>query len=164
MAYLTFSDRINTCIKASGGVAHFTSCLNALYQLQPQDVVTDFKELFSFIRTRLRKRALIFVLTQLDDPIAAEQLAASIQIVARQHLVVVGTLNPAWVQPIFSKTEVHQTAELYRHLAGHLVWQKQASIHEALSQYGIQWISLENEQMVTQLISKYTSLKQKQRI
>jgi uncharacterized protein (DUF58 family) len=72
---LTFSDRIHAFERARAGKKQFARCRNALYAVQPQPVSADYSELSRFLQTNVRKRALLFLLTNLDDPYATETLA-----------------------------------------------------------------------------------------
>jgi len=56
---LTFTDGVDTFVRARNGKTHYSGCRDALYTLQPQIVTPDFDELCTFIRLRLRRRALI---------------------------------------------------------------------------------------------------------
>ncbi|MCI0349275.1 MAG: DUF58 domain-containing protein, partial [Acidobacteriales bacterium] len=72
---LSFSDRIHNFVRAKTGKAHYSACRDALFGLQPRLVTPDYGELFSFIRLRLRRRALLLFLTDLDDPVLAESFS-----------------------------------------------------------------------------------------
>ena len=99
---LTFSDKVQKFVRAKNGKAHYAACRDALYTLHPQIVTPDFAELFTFIRLRLRRRALLIFLTSLDDPVLAETFTRHLDLVSRQHLVLVNMMQPPGVQPAFS--------------------------------------------------------------
>jgi len=99
---LTFSDKIETFLRARNGKAHYHACRDALYTLQPREVAPDFDELSTFIRLRLRRRALLLFFTSLDDPVVAESFVRNMDLLCRQHLVLVNMLQPPGVRPIFS--------------------------------------------------------------
>src|SRR6185437_621088 len=69
---LTFTDKIEKFVRAKNGDVHYNACRDALYTLEPKIVTPDFDELCTFIRLRLRRRALLVFLTALDDPAVAE--------------------------------------------------------------------------------------------
>ena len=56
---VTFADRVEKFVRAGSGQAHYGACRDALYRLQPQPVTPDFDELGTFLRLRLRRRALL---------------------------------------------------------------------------------------------------------
>ena len=81
----------------------------------------DFDEIATFLRLRLRRRAMILFLTSLDDPVLAENFARATQFLARRHLVMAGMPRPESAQPLFHDSQVESTEDIYRHLAGHLI-------------------------------------------
>ena len=114
---ITFSDRVLSFVRAKSGQAHYDACRDRLYTLQPQDVTPDFEELCSFIRLRLRKRALLICLTALDDPMLAESFAKASELVSRQHLMLVDMLQPEGAEPLFSEAaDVGALDDIYRRL------------------------------------------------
>src|SRR5262249_48823294 len=119
---VTFSDKVEKFVRAKNGQAHYNACRDALYTLQPKTVTPDFDELCTFIRLRLRRRALLVFLTALDDPAIAESFVRNIELIRRQHLVLVNVVRPPGVNPVFSSPDVADVDDLYRHLGGHLQW------------------------------------------
>ena len=82
---LTFTNKVESFVRAKNGKAHFSACRDALYTLQPQVVTPDFDELCTFIRLRMRRRALLVILTSLDDPVLAESFVRNLELIRRQH-------------------------------------------------------------------------------
>ena len=90
---LTFDDKVRTFLKAKMGKAHFNVCRDALYMLQPRNVSPDFAELITFIGTHIRRRALMVILTHLDDPVLADGFTRHIDLIARHHVVLVNMIK-----------------------------------------------------------------------
>ena len=84
---LTFDDRIRKFVRAKSGKAHYDVCRDALHTLQPKSVTPDFAELFTFIATKIRRRALLIFLTNLDDPVLAESFTFNIDLISRKHII-----------------------------------------------------------------------------
>src|ERR1043166_1726653 len=133
---LTFSDKIETFIRARNGKAHYHACRDALYTLQAREVTPDFDELSTFIRLRLRRRALLLFFTSLDDPVAAESFMRNMDLLCRQHLVLVNMLQPPGVRPLFSNTNVNSETELYGELPGHMRWHGLRELEKVLQRRG----------------------------
>jgi uncharacterized protein (DUF58 family) len=161
---VTFSDRVEKFVRAKNGKAHYSVCRDALYTLQPRVVTPDFDELCTFLRLRLRRRALIVFLTSLDDPALAESFARNMDLIRLQHLVLVNMIRQPGVQPLFSDSKVSSVDELYEHLGGHLQWQKLVRLEKALGRRGVQFSVLENERLSAELVSQYLNVKQRQLI
>ena len=159
---LTFSDKIETFLRARNGQSHYHACRDALYTLRTREVAPDFDELSTFIRLRMRRRALLLFLTSLDDPVAAESFLRNMNLICRQHLVLVNMLQPPGVQAIFSNEGVSNANELYGELAGHLRWQQLRELEKVLQRRGVRLSLLQSERLAVDLVSQYLNVKQRQ--
>jgi uncharacterized protein (DUF58 family) len=161
---LTFAHKIGTFVRAKNGKAHYGACRDALYTLDSQIVTPDFDEVCSFIRLRLRRRALLVFLTSLDDPVIAESFVRNMDLIRHQHLVLVNMLQPPFVAPIFTNPNVQTLDQLYQQLGGHLLWQKLRELEKTLQRRGVRFSLLANERLSAELVSQYFGVKQRQLI
>ena len=161
---LTFSDGIHKFLRARTGKGHFDACRDALYALEPRTVTPDFSEMASFVRTRLRRRALLLILTNLDDPVLAEQFVASCALFERHHLVLVNMLTPPKVGPMFSGDLPRVADDVYDRLAGHLIWHDLQQLKRTLHRQGVTFGMLPHASLAADLVSQYVSVKQRQLI
>ena len=159
---LTFTDKVENFVRARNGQSHYNACRDALYTLQPKIVTPDFDELCTFIRLRLRRRALLVFLTALDDPAMSDSFVRNVDLVRRQHLVLVNMLQPPGVRPLFANPDVESVDELYQELGGHLRWQKLRELQKVLQRRGVLFSLLDNERLSAELVSQYLSVKQRQ--
>jgi uncharacterized protein (DUF58 family) len=160
--YVTFSDKVLQFVRAKNGRDHYATCRDAIYALQPQIVTPDFEELGTFLRLRLRRRALLVILTALDDPVLAENFVRSLDLMARQHLILVNMMQPPGIAPLFSDGTAGSLDDLYLKLGGHLRWQKLRELGQVLQRRGAKFSLLENEQLSVQLVTQYLNVKQRQ--
>ncbi len=159
---VNFSDRVDRFLRAGNGKAHYHACKDALYTLQPSGVTPDYQELCSFLRLRLRRRALLIILTDLNDPILAESFARSVELIASQHLVLVNMRRPEGAQPLFSIPNALTPDSMYRNLGGHLLWQNLCDVQKTLHLRGITLTQLEDANMSGQIVTQYLNVKQRQ--
>jgi uncharacterized protein (DUF58 family) len=159
---LAFDDRVRKFVRAKNGKVHYDACREALYTLQARSVTPDFAELFTFIATKIRRRALLLLLTNLDDPALAESFAGNIGLISRRHLVIVNTLKPAGADPLFKNPDVNSIDDIYRRLGGHLVWRHLREIERQLHRRGVGFNQFENENLCVDLVTQYMSVKQRQ--
>jgi len=152
---LAFTNKVETFVRARSGRTHYNACRDALYTLQPRIVTPDFDELATFIRLRLRRRALIIFLTALDDPSIAENFVRNIDLIRRQHLVLVNMIRQTGTAPLFTDSSVASVDDLYEMLGGHLRWQKLRQLEKTLERRGIRFSMIENERLCAELISQY---------
>ena len=158
-----FSDRIESFVRARTGKAHFATCRDALYQLHPKIVTPGFDEVASFLRLKLRRRALILFLTELDDPVLAENFASAVRILSNQHLVMAGMLRPPGVAQLFSDgSKVESDDDLYAKLGGHLAWRALREFEITMRRKGVRVTLFSPETVATQVVGLYQEVKQRQ--
>ena len=161
---ITFSDRVLKFVRAKNGKAHYSACRDAIYTLHPQTVSPDFDELASFIRLRMRKRALLVFLTALDDPVLAESFVRNMDLICRQHLILVNMMQPPGVQPLFSDPDVESLDGVYRQLGGHVLWHNLRELEKVLKHHGVRFSLVNNEKLSAQLVTQYLGVKRRQLI
>jgi uncharacterized protein (DUF58 family) len=159
---IAFSDRIHQFVRARGGKAHYRACRDAIYKLQPRRVSPDFAELFGFIQTVLRRRALLVVLTALDDPVLAESFAQAVTTASRRHLVLVSVAGTPGVQPLFEGPPPASLDDLYRGVAGQLFWKRFRELRRTLDRAGVRFSVLDPARLETELTSLYLDVKRRQ--
>jgi uncharacterized protein (DUF58 family) len=159
---LAFDDRVRKFVRAKSGKAHYNVCRDALHTLQARSVSPDFAELFTFMATKIRRRALLILLTNLDDPVLAESFTANIDVISRRHLVLVNMLKPAAAQPLFSDPSANTVDDIYRKLGHHLQWRHLRETEKHLRRRGVGFCLLENENLCTDIVSQYLTVKRRQ--
>ncbi len=159
---VTFSNRVQRFLRARNGSAHYGACRDALYTLEPQLVNPDFDELCTTLRLRLRHRALLVFLTSLDDPVVTESFLRNVELIRRQHLVLVNVLRTPGAQPVFADDTVASVDDVYRQLGGHLLWHDRRELERQLYHRGVQMAQLENEKLCVQMVADYLRVKQRQ--
>ncbi len=159
---VTFTDKVQNFVRAKNGKVHYGTCRDALYTLQPQIVSPDFDELCTFIRLRLRRRTMLFFLTSLDDPALAESFVRNLDLIRRQHLVLVNMIQPPGVAPVFTNPNVASVDQLYEHLGGHLQYTRLRELEKVLKRRGVQFSLLGNERLSAELVSQYLNVKRRQ--
>jgi uncharacterized protein (DUF58 family) len=160
---VAFSDRVERFVRAGSGRVHFNLCRDALFDGRSRPVAPDYAELAAFLRTRLRRRALLLVLTDLEDPAHAEAFQAAARVVAKRHLVLAFGLRAEGVEPLFGSPAA-SAAEVYRRLAGHRRWQKLEELRRSLARDGVGFHLAASEGLVGDVVSRYAEAKARQRI
>lgn len=159
---VVFDRRVRVFIKPGSGAAHYAACRDAIYALQPANVVPDIPEVVRFIRSQFRRRSLLFFLTDLSDPVLAEDLMKHVSLLSRQHLVFVNQMRPPEVSPLFTGAPVGDPEELYERLAGHLRWSELRGAATKMKPLGVTSSLLESESMSVDLLGQYLRVKERQ--
>jgi uncharacterized protein (DUF58 family) len=159
---ITFSDKVEQFVRARSGMSHFLACRNAIYDLQPRPVSPSFEEVFSFIQTRLQRRALLIFLTALDDPLLSETFSHHCGVVARRHLVIVATAQQGAAQPLFAGDLPADTDEVYQRLASHLAFRDRLELKKKIERQGLKFAVLRPGSISADLAALYLSVKRSQ--
>ena len=159
---LAFDNKIRSFLKAKMGKAHFDVCRDTLYTWLPQSVSPDFAELLTFIGTKIRRRALLVFLTHLDDPVLADSFTQHIDVISRNHVVLVNMIRPPAVKPLFSSESVSSVNDIYNELGGHMIWRRIRETQKILQRRGVGFAMLDDENLCSELVSQYLALKRRQ--
>ncbi|WP_404423812.1 DUF58 domain-containing protein [Nibricoccus sp. IMCC34717] len=159
---VVFDNRIRTFIPAGHGDGHYSACREAVAALQPSDAAPDVAELVRSLRTRIRRRSLLFILTDLSDPVVAEDFARLAPPLARQHAVLLSHLPPPDIARLFARPDVTGTDDLYDRLAGHERWLELRATERLLIAAGIRTTAVAHEALAASLISQYIEARQRQ--
>ena len=158
---VTFSSEVHGFVRARNGKAHYAACRDAIYRLNAQTGPADFDELFTFLRGRLRRRALLIVLTSLDDPVQAESFVRASRLLAQKHLVVAGMLAAPGTEPLFS-TDAAGVDDIYQKLGGHLAWRSLRQVELDLQRHGVRFHLFPAATLSHDLVTIYDEIKQRQ--
>jgi uncharacterized protein (DUF58 family) len=161
---LTFSDKVDGFLRARNGKPHYNACRELLTTLHPRLVTPDFDDLFSFLRLRLRRRALIIILTDLNDPVLAERFVQGSNLIARQHLLLVDMVRPPGSKMLFSQADADSVDSLYDRLAGHMLLHDTLELKNTLHRHGVTLALLDDSRLTADLVSQYLTIKQRQQI
>lgn len=159
---ISFSDQVDRFVRSKNGRQHFDSCRDAIYALEPGQVSPNYEELIIFIRKHLTHRALIIVLTDLSDPVAAESFLAMVQLISRQHLILVNMIRPGAARPVFSDSDVTTTRDIYERLSGHFHWGELQDIERMLRGSGVQFALPESGELTLEVVNNYMRIKSRQ--
>lgn len=153
--------QVRTFLRAGNGAAHYGACREAIHGLEPSENSPDFAGIFSLLRTRLRRRSLLIFLTDLGDPVLADEFAKHVRVLSRQHLVLVNQVRTPGVEPLFAR-EVAGADEIHARLAGHFQWRETRDIASRLQPLGVTAAMLSNERLAADLVGQYLQVKRRQ--
>ena len=114
---MLFADRPLAFLRAGKGKPHYGRFRDMLASLESAESSPDYAEVFTALRLRLRKRAMIIFLCSLDEPALAEGFAEGVGLLSRQHLVSVVSLRSPSLRPIFQGALPDSDAEAAARLA-----------------------------------------------
>jgi len=135
-----------------------------LYTITAETVAPAYDELATFVRTRMRRRSLLLVLTDLGDPVLAESFLRNIDLFCRQHLVMVCMLKQPGIAPLFAGPPAESVDAVYDRLGGHMMWHKLNELRKSLQHRGILLSLADHEALSVELVTRYINIKARQQL
>ncbi len=160
---ITFHDGLTDFVRAGRGAAHGAACRQALSRLNERPLSPDFSEVAAQVSVRLRGRALILFLTDLDDAATAEGFSEAAVFLSRRHVVAAATLRPAAAKPLFS-AEAQSLDDVYQQVSGHLGWRALKELEARLRHQGVRFGVFDENVLSRQVSGLYHEIKMRQLI
>jgi uncharacterized protein (DUF58 family) len=158
---LAFDDAPRGFVAPGGGDATERKIIRAVYDLEARLVEPDYAAAFAFARTRVRKRSLVVLLTQVLDQAAAARVSALLRGLMPRHLALCVLLRDRDVDQLVAG-EVKDPRELYvRGAAAEAILWREALIRD-LKSAGVLVLDAYPEQMTPQVVKRYVEVKARQ--
>lgn len=161
---VAFERTVERFVRAASGKAHFSACRDALYTVRPRMNSPDFAELATFIRLRLRRRALLIFFTDLADPVLAEDFQRDVARICGKHLVLVCMPARAEVAPLFAGAPAEDDDDVYARLAGHIAWRHLRELELSLRRQGVVMAHVSPARLSGEAVARYLDIKSRQLI
>ena len=159
---IVFDDQVRKFIRAGRGREHYAACRDALYTVQPRQVNPNYEELYTFLRMNLNRRSLIVILTLLDDPVLSENFIRYAGFLARRHVVLTSIIRQPSIRPLFQETHAECVEDVYRDLAGHIIWHRQQILARSLHRNGIAVGFIDHSRLCPEIVTQYLGIRRRQ--
>lgn len=159
---VAYGSRVSRFVRANAGRQHSQVVQDALFNLTPEMAPADVASLFTFLRLRIRQRALLIFMTDLADGVAAEEFKKHVGLISRNHYVIVNSIRRPGVYPAFS--DEYDAPSIAQQISGHLRWEGLRRLKSDLDAMGVQFSLLDQEKLSVDVVNQYLSVKQRQLI
>jgi uncharacterized protein (DUF58 family) len=113
---VAFDRQVRAIVAPAHGRGQLTRVTEAMYELEPALVESDYRGAFTTTLARFRRRALLVVLTDLVEQAVGEFLLPALPLISASHLVLVGAVqDPEVLQ--WARARPADAAEAYRKAA-----------------------------------------------
>ena len=137
--------------------------VDAMVELQPRLVETDYRLACTQLDARFRRRSLVVVLTDLAEAVTLEQLVPAVRLLARRHLVMVAAV----ADPDLGRWADDAAVDIdgaYRKAAASRVLEQRRTIRLALGQLGMGVLDEVPGRLPLALVDAYLTMKAEQRL
>lgn len=136
--------------------------LNAVYDLQASSHAPDYVQAAGDLMTRLKKRSLVVLITNLRDE-DAEELRPALSLLRKQHLVVLASLQEAALNEI-AQHRVEHFDEALRLAATAVYLEQRRLAHQSLQGSGVLLLDVEPSHLPIHLVNRYLDIKRSGRL
>lgn len=143
-------------------IAALHALLNHAYDIEPTLAMPDYELAASQIMTRMRRRALVIVLTNLRDEDDAALMPA-LRLLRTRHLVVLASLREAIISRALS-TRVDTFERAVTHAAAADYLESRDRVFRRIENTGAMTLDIEPERLPIALVNRYLGLKREGRL
>jgi uncharacterized protein (DUF58 family) len=90
---ISFDERVRAVVPPSNQGSQMARVADSMYDLHPVLRESDYRGAFTETMARFRRRALLVILTELNEQAIADTLLPALPLLARRHLIVVGAVR-----------------------------------------------------------------------
>jgi uncharacterized protein (DUF58 family) len=155
---VVFDREVRAVIEPSKARAQASRVTEALFDLQPELVETDYRGAFAETIVRFRRRAMLVLLTELNEQAAEEYLVPALPLVVRSHVVVIGAVRDPEVER-WATARATTPDEAFRRAAAVQALDERARAAARLRGLGATVVDAEPGQLSADLADTYLRLK-----
>lgn len=155
---LVFDADVRKVMEPSKMRAQVGRVTEALFDLEPQLVESDYSGAFAETVVRFRRRAMLVLLTELNEQAAEEYLVPALPLIARSHLIVVGAVRDPEVER-WATTPATDPESVYRRSAAIAALDQRARFSARLRSFGVTVVDAAPGKLSGELADTYLRLK-----
>ncbi len=153
-----FSNRIESYLPVTKGHAALPRLLEAVYRVEGRDVESDYWEVVAQVISRLQKRTLAVMLTDVLDPWGSSGLARNLIRAAKRHLVLCVVMSEPRVRQMAESTPTTSDEVYTKAAACQLRLDRELAL-ETMRANGILVLETEPARLSVQLVRRYLEIR-----
>jgi uncharacterized protein (DUF58 family) len=157
---LSFNAQPDRYLPAGKGPHHLQLLVQKFFDLQPVMVESDYREAFRFWQSKVNKRCLLFVYTDLTDGESSRELIDRLKLVSRRHLVVCVLLQKEYLTTVLEQPLGDETAAYLKATAWELR-RERTDLIQLLSLSGIKVLEVTPVNIRQVVVAHYHFLKRR---
>ncbi|MHB9024412.1 MAG: DUF58 domain-containing protein [Armatimonadota bacterium] len=160
---MAFADEVVTFMPPGKGAGQLPLVLDQLYPLHPRQLESNYRDAFTFLAQRQRKRSLMVIFTDLIDPDSSKRLLNSLSLLHPQHLVLCVALSDYELKGILSGAPANHTGMYQQAVATSVLEDRQLALAQ-LHQRGILTVDAAPSDLSVAVVNRYLAIKREGRV
>jgi len=153
LGLMVYGDRVERWIPPKRGKSQLGEIIEAVHDLEAEPIASDAYSAFAYLSARWKRRSLIVVFTELDQPETAKQLLSILAPLARHHVCLVVTVSDPNARRLAASSDPFVSA------AARLVQEDRERASRYLRQSGVRTLDSEPENLAAALVNCYLDIK-----
>lgn len=158
---LLFRDTVTRFLKPAAGPVAVQRIVGELVDAQPEGVFPSYAEMVSSLRRGQKRRSIVFIFTDLNDPQLAADLAQVLPLTSRRHVVVVVSLRDPLLTNV-ARGPASSRRELFQVLAASELDRERAARSAELVKAGVSVLEVEADSISLDVVNRYLAIKMRQ--
>jgi uncharacterized protein (DUF58 family) len=160
---LSFGAQVDSGIPQGRGASHLSKITGFSSSIQAETIHTDYLALGAHVRRRLRRRALVLIVTTLPELGEEQSLVRAVGMMVPTHLPLVVVLSDPALRAA-AESEPADHAELCRSLVARDIWTERRRMMDKLRRQGAWVIDTGPEEAGIESVNAYLEIKRRQLI
>ncbi len=156
---ITFSDSIDTVIKADNNPRHMQTIIQALYRQSEHHLESNYELFYKISKKAIRNRGLLFLFTNFESVYAMQRALPILRRLNAYHLLVVILFENTELIKFAESDEAKTIPDIYSQTMARKFIEEKNYISGELAGYGIQIIKTKPESLSLNVVNKYLELK-----
>lgn len=161
VGFYTFDERPGVLVPPVAGTAHVLEIQRRAAEVQESTGETNFSLGLLTLSARLRRRALIVVMTEFVDTVTAELMLESLARLARRHLVVFVTFRDPALERLRSLRPA-SVVDMHRSVVAEDLLRERRVVRRRLTRLGVQVLESPWEEVGPALLNRYLEIKRRE--
>jgi uncharacterized protein (DUF58 family) len=160
---MVFDDDVLAFLPPRAGMDQLQRIVEALHDVEPTLSESHFRRAFVYLQTRLTKRSLVVVLSDVMDADASAATVAGMLTLGRRHLVVFTALRTPEVQAVLEEP-LDNPAVPYRKAVAYRLIRERADTIARIERGGIHVLDVDPDALTIPVVNKYIELREANRL
>lgn len=158
-----FKETVSLFLKPKAGTRPISRIVEELVDAAAEPVFPSYGALVKTLRVSHKRRSVIFIFTDLNDPQIASDLADVLPLLSRRHVVVVVSLRDPLVARM-AGGPARDAQEVYEALAARMLATERDTRARELADHGVQVLEADADALTMDVINRYLDVKMRQLI
>lgn len=153
-----FEQEVLGSLLPARGSAQYRRILECVYAIEASDAYVDFRALTGFVRSRVPRRSLLLLFSDLVDETQARPLSAELPKLRPKHLPLCVTLrDPVTAQ--LAQAQAHAVSDVYLRAAASDLLAERALTKRLLARAGVQVLEATAQQLSVETVNRYLEIR-----